>query len=121
MDRDDPSAVADKALLPFLLGSSRLAHPVIGWKKSVQSLTRDDVTAFHRRWVTPDNSLLAVVGDVDPKTLVPELERRFADWRPSASTRTAAGWRPGRATGPSASGTPGPGGRCANHWCTRSR
>ena len=84
-ERDDPSAVADKALLPFLFGPSRFAHPVIGWEKSVQSLTRDEVTAFHRRWITPDNALLAVVGDVDPKTLVPELEKRFADWKPSGA------------------------------------
>ena len=81
-DRDDPSTVADKAILPFALGASRLAHPVSGWEKSVKGLTRDDVVAYHDRYMTPENSLLAVVGDVDPATLIPELEKRFADWKP---------------------------------------
>ena len=80
-DRDDPSTVADKAILPFVLGASRLAHPVQGLANTVPSISRDDVVAFHRRYVTPANSMLAVVGDVDPATLVPELERRFADWK----------------------------------------
>ena len=88
-ERDDPSSVADVALLPFALGSSPLAHPAVGWEKSVQTLTREDVLAFHRRWIAPDNALLAVVGDVDPKTLIPDLERRFADWKPSGVPASA--------------------------------
>jgi zinc protease len=88
-ERDEPSAVADKSLLPFLLGASRLAHPPIGWEKTVQALTRDDVVAYHKRWVTPDNAMLAVVGDVDPKTLLPALEKRFADWKPSGAGAAA--------------------------------
>ena len=86
-DRDDPSTVADKAMLPFALGSSRLAHPVVGLESSVKGLSRDDVVAFHQQHLTPQNSLLAVVGDVNPTTLIPELEKSFADWkRPAGET-----------------------------------
>ncbi|MBI1799531.1 MAG: insulinase family protein, partial [Candidatus Eisenbacteria bacterium] len=45
-DRDDPSEVANKSLLPFLLGDSPLAHPVTGWEKSVRSIVREDVVAY---------------------------------------------------------------------------
>src|SRR5262245_19037324 len=39
---DDPETVANLELGSFLLGSSPLAHPAIGWQKSVAALTRDD-------------------------------------------------------------------------------
>ena len=78
---NDPAVVADVALGPFLLGQSRLAHPTLGYEASVKTLTRDDIVGFHARWYRPDNCLLAVVGDVDPKTVIASLERAFASWR----------------------------------------
>jgi zinc protease len=97
--RDDPSSVADRALLPFLLGTGPLAHPVSGWEKSVASLTRDDVTAFHRRFLTPDNAILVVVGDVDPTAMIALLQRTFGDWKSSGQKRTLAADMPARAAG----------------------
>jgi zinc protease len=81
--KSDPGSVANVALGPFLFGKSPLAHPALGWEKSVAALTRDDAAAFHGRYVRPDNSLLAVVGDVDPQKVVADLERAFAQWKPS--------------------------------------
>ncbi|HYM80683.1 MAG TPA: pitrilysin family protein [Candidatus Limnocylindria bacterium] len=85
--KDDPGTVANTALGPFLLGDSPLAHPAIGWEKSVTMITRDDVVAFHSRHLRPDHSLLAVVGDVDPKRVIAELERAFAGWKASGEKR----------------------------------
>jgi zinc protease len=80
--KNDPATVANLALGPFLFGQSPLAHPVIGWERSVAALTREDVAAFHARHVRPDRALLAVVGDVDPKATVAALERAFRSWKP---------------------------------------
>jgi zinc protease len=87
--KDDPGTVANNALLPFLLGESPLAHPAIGWEKSVSAITRDDVLDFHGRHVTPDNAVLAVVGDVNPATVVKDLEKAFAGWKRSAGAAAA--------------------------------
>lgn len=92
-DKDDPGTVANQALGPFLLGTSPLAHPAIGWETSVGSLTRDDVVRFHLRHVRPDNAMLAVVGDVDPQAALSALEKAFAEWR-------AGGEKPGDAYQP---------------------
>ncbi len=88
--RDDPGTLANLELGPFLLGESPLAHPVIGYEKSVGALTRDDVTAFHARHFRPDQAMLAVVGDVDPATVRAALEKAFGSWK-------ANGARPGDA------------------------
>jgi len=81
--RNDPGTVANQALGPFLLGSSPLAHPLSGWEKSVRAITREDVVAFHGQMLRPDNALLAVVGDVDPKTTITALEKAFGGWKKS--------------------------------------
>ena len=85
--RNDPSTVADLALGPFLLGDSPLAHPVLGSARSVATLTREDVVAFHGRFMRPDNAVLAVVGDVDPRATVAALEKAFAGWKSSGEKR----------------------------------
>lgn len=78
---NDPAVVAEDALGPFLLGQSQLAHPPMGYEATVKSLGKGDVVGFHARWFRPDNAMLAVVGDVDPKTVIASLERAFAGWR----------------------------------------
>jgi zinc protease len=79
--KDDPGTVANQALGPFLLGDSPLSHPTIGWEKSVEALTREDVTGFHARYFRPDNAVLAVVGDVEPQAVLAAIEKAFADWK----------------------------------------
>jgi len=82
-DRDDPSTVADDELLPFLMGKSPLGHPAIGREPAVKSITRDDVVAFHHQEITPDNAILAVVGDVDAKAALDAVEAAFKEWKSS--------------------------------------
>jgi len=84
-EKDDPSTVADNELRPFLLGTHPLGHPVNGWEKSVSAIGRNDVVAFQRDLLTPGNSLLAVVGDVDPDQVVASLEQAFAAWKGGGS------------------------------------
>ena len=88
--RDDPGTLANLELGPFLLGDSPLAHPVMGWEKSVATLTRDDVTAFHGQHFRPDQAMLAVVGDVEPAAVKAALDKAFGSWK-------ANGARPGEA------------------------
>lgn len=79
--KDDPETVADDALGPLVFGKSPLAHPALGWEASVDSLEPADVAAFHAAQFRPDNTILAVVGDVNETTVLADLEKAFADWR----------------------------------------
>ena len=97
-EKDDPGTVANRELGPFLLGQSPLAHPVDGWAKSITSIGRGDVVAFHRQYVTPANSMLAVVGDVDPDQVVASLTEAFKAWKGGAPAARAAD-RPAPVTG----------------------
>ncbi len=47
----------------------------------LQSITRDDLEAFHRRTWGPEGMVIAVSGDVEPGQILPELEKRLAGWK----------------------------------------
>jgi len=70
----DPNALANAHVQNLLWG----AEHVRGWINSDQSiaaLRRDDVLAWHKQWFQPNNSLLVIVGDVDPKKICNDIER----------------------------------------------
>ena len=48
---------------------------------SVKKTTAEDLARFHSTHYVPNNALLAVVGDVTLKELLPKIEREFGDWK----------------------------------------
>lgn len=68
-------------LLEQLLGSAFVNHPyghsTIGAASDLQSFTRTDAEAFFRNWYAPGNLLTVLVGDVDPATAIPLIEKYF--------------------------------------------
>ena len=52
-------------------------HPVIGYASDVQSYTMTDARRFYETYYVPSNVVTAIVGDVDPRTLIPLLEHYF--------------------------------------------
>ena len=47
---------------------------------TVQAITRQDLLAWHQRYVHPNNLILGVVGDFDPKAMEATLRRLFGTW-----------------------------------------
>ena len=47
---------------------------------SVESITRADLEAFHRKWFHPANFIVAVSGDFDRERMVAKLESLFGNW-----------------------------------------
>jgi predicted Zn-dependent peptidase len=41
---------------------------------------RDDLAAWHRRYIRPNNAVLGVAGDFDPRAMKKTLEETFAGW-----------------------------------------
>ena len=52
--------------------------PVIGHMEDIQSLTRRQVESFHRRYYGPNNAVVAVVGELNPDSIVAWAEAYFA-------------------------------------------
>ena len=80
-DKSEPSVIAENAMTSWFWGDSPMAHPAIGWEKSLNGMTRDDVKVFHTRYITPERSVLIVVGDVQPAAVLASLKTAFAGWK----------------------------------------
>ncbi|WP_217910614.1 M16 family metallopeptidase [Paraburkholderia youngii] len=75
-------------LPPLLYGHDhayRIPFTGTGSEASIKSLTADDLEAFRRDWLRPDNVKILVAGDTTLKEITPQLDAVFGDWRaPSA-------------------------------------
>jgi len=54
----------------------------IGTEATVSSMTTDELRAFYRRWLRPDNATLLIVGDTTLAQIQPLLEQRLAAGSP---------------------------------------
>lgn len=48
--------------------------------KAVESITREDLVAFHKRYLGPNQLNLVVVGPVEPQAVARAVEAAFANW-----------------------------------------
>src|SRR5262245_13898684 len=64
--QDAPSRVLTQLLYGTAYKKHPYKRPVIGFADVVRKMTRDQVVRFFRRWYTPSNMTLVVVGDIDP-------------------------------------------------------
>ncbi|MCB2088625.1 MAG: insulinase family protein [Sphingomonadaceae bacterium] len=65
-----------------LFAGQRLAERLpIGTDETLTGATQDAVRAFHKRWYRPENTVIVVVGDADPKVLAALVEKWFGDWQ----------------------------------------
>ena len=80
--QDDPESLASAHLDFALFGT---IHP-LGRAMSEQSLnaiTRDDLVTFHGMYYRPNNSVLAVAGDVKADEIITLVKQAFGNWQKS--------------------------------------
>jgi len=47
---------------------------------TINAITRDDLVAFHKKYVTPENVMIAVWGDFKKDEMVDKIKNYFGDW-----------------------------------------
>ena len=78
---EEPSVVAERCFAPWLYGSHPYGRPVDGRRDSVVDLGRSDVRDFYDRWYRPNDTILVLVGDVQPDDAVRRITAAFGDWK----------------------------------------
>ena len=53
--------------------------PVLGYPADLEATTLDDVESFFRRFYAPDNAVLTLAGDFEPRRALASIERFFGD------------------------------------------
>lgn len=78
--RNDDSAAMELRERRFLLYGEKFfinQHPTAA---SIESITKEDLKAFHQKWFHPGNFIVAVNGDFDRGEMTAKLEKLFANW-----------------------------------------
>ena len=73
-------------LIEQFLATAFIAHPygrpTIGWMSDLERMLRDDLRQFYRRYYVPSNTVIAVVGGIQPERDI-EIIRRYLSVIPS--------------------------------------
>ena len=84
---NDPDQLLDQELTAAAFKAHPYRHPTIGWLADLQTMTRDDLYGYYRRYYVPNNATLVVVGDVDTKEAMKGVARHFGRIEPRSLER----------------------------------
>jgi len=80
---NDPASI----LWDKVLATSFELHPyrynIIGWLTDVQAIKHEEALHFYKDYYGPNNAVLAIVGDVDPRQVRSLVEKHFAGLSPA--------------------------------------
>jgi len=68
----------DEALYSTAFEASPYHWPVVGWMKDLERITRDEMVAYFRTYYAPNNCILLLIGDFDPKDAKAKIAQYFA-------------------------------------------
>jgi len=80
-EKENPSAVAGKEFAKTVFGDHPYGRPTEGLPETLDRIIRDDIVRFHAAHYIPNNTIMAVVGDVTEKEIVSKLNRYLKDWK----------------------------------------
>src|SRR3954468_5377074 len=76
---DNPPAVATETLYELLHDKHRIRRWRIGREPGLRQLTADAGRKFYRAYYHPGNTVLSIVGDIDPDRVIRQVEDLYAD------------------------------------------
>lgn len=92
-DLDEPSVLADKALLKALWEGHAYGHDSSGTQAGLRALTAAHVRSFHAQQLSPGEGHLVIVGDVAVSKVMARAESLFGHWKgPAPLPRSVAPW-----------------------------
>jgi zinc protease len=79
---NDPDQLLDQEVTATAFKAHPYGHPTIGWLPDLQTMTRDDLYGYYRRFYVPNNATLVIVGDVDTDEALRRVEHHFGAIQP---------------------------------------
>ena len=81
LQRSLPQFLAGEQFNRAIYGTGHPASLITPPAGSIKKLTTKDLAEFHSTYYRPNNAILAIVGDVTLKEIMPKLEKVFGDWQ----------------------------------------
>lgn len=80
LQRSFPQFLAQEQFNRAIYGTSHPASIVSPPAESLKKLSTKDLAEFHAKYYRPNNAILAIVGDLTMKEIMPKLEKAFGSW-----------------------------------------
>ena len=77
IETDTPRTALVRQLYGMVFADHPYGRPVLGTPDTLKAANQKNLKAFNRRFYTPENFTLVVVGPVDPKAVRPMVDRTF--------------------------------------------
>jgi len=87
--RDNPEQILMDAVQQQMFRHHSYGHPVLGWPRDIENLSRRAAQDFYRRFYAPDNAILCLTGQFAPGEARALIQRLFSSI-PARAKRPAA-------------------------------
>jgi zinc protease len=77
--QDDPQAKTYEKFAAMAHTAEPYRHPIVGWQTDLEKLKVSDVKQWYQQWYAPNNAIIVIVGDVDPKTVHELVVKNFGE------------------------------------------
>ena len=78
MHDDDPGDVVHDAFAESVFGDTPLGRPILGSVGSIETLGRDTVRRYYKRWYRPEHLVIAAAGNLEHSAVVRLVKKAFA-------------------------------------------
>jgi zinc protease len=75
--RDDYMTSLIEDMIAMIFADHPYHHPVIGYKQDLWSINQESLFSFYRKYYTPGNAVLVILGDVSPDEAIDAATKRF--------------------------------------------
>jgi zinc protease len=82
---DDPRSFAGYLVRKKIYKGHPYAKNLLGSLESLHSITRDDLVEYYKKFITPDKTRIAIVGDIKGYNLQTLFESKLGDWKGSTA------------------------------------
>jgi zinc protease len=79
-DKDEPGIVAEKAFDRLVFGAHPYHRPVEGTEETVPKIQRQDIVGFHSAYYRPNNTIMAIVGDLTQEEVEALVKLFLSGW-----------------------------------------
>ena len=76
-DKSEPSYILYEKMRVAMFAGTPYAHDALGTRPSFEKTTAKALKSFHDSWYAPNNAILVIAGDIDPKSTLTEVKQLF--------------------------------------------
>jgi len=91
---DDPQSSLFEEVVAAAFKVQPYQRPVIGWMSDIKTIERDDLYSYYKTYYSPDDAVIAIVGDVNADEIIEKVCHSFGDIPPESSRKKFSSTEP---------------------------